>query len=264
MALFTHSFGERVPAVDRAFDVLEILGHSHNGLTLTELSQRLSIPKSSAYYLVHTLMVRGYLQRLPGSRQYSLGSRVFDFAATGIAEMHLRQLSAAHIQKLAEELKMTVQTAVLKDGEGVIVDKADSLVDRRVESWIGRHFDLHCTAQGKALLAWLPDRELQRLFGTRGLARYTPHTICSLKELKAHLAEARLKGYTVNYEEHILGIRGVAAPIFNDVGVVIASISVRGSTWEIPTPRVSEIGRLVIATAREISQGILDCSPADC
>jgi hypothetical protein len=56
----------------------------------------------------------------------------------------------------------------------------------------------------------------------------------------------------------------VAAPIFNDVGVVIASISVRGFTWEIPTPRVAEIGRLVIATAREISQGILDCSPTDC
>jgi DNA-binding IclR family transcriptional regulator len=261
MGQFTQLFAERVPAVDRAFDVLEILGCSHNGLTLTQLSQRLSIPKSSAYYLVHTLMVRGYLQRLPGSRHYSLGSRAFDFAATGVAEKHLQQLSAAHIQRLAEELKMTVQTAVVKGGEGVIIDKADWAVERRMDSWIGRHFDLHCTAQGKALLAWLPDRELQRLFETRGLARYTPNTICSLNELKAHLAKARLKGYTENYEEHILGVHGVAAPIFNDVRIVVASVSVRGSKWEIPTSRVPEIGERVIEVAREISQGISHTFP---
>ncbi len=79
--------------------------------------------------------------------------------------------------------------------------------------------------------------------------------------MKAHLAKARLKGYTENYEEHILGVHGVAAPIFNDVRIVVASVSVRGSKWEIPTSRVPEIGERVIEVAREISQGISHTFP---
>jgi DNA-binding IclR family transcriptional regulator len=253
----------RVPAVDRAFDVLEILGRSGRGLTLTELSREVGIPKSTTHYLIYTLVARGYVQRSPGSRQYSLGLRAFDFATAGVAELQLRRISSPHIQALARRLRLTVQTAVLKAGEGVIIDKADS--PREVwggcDSWIGRHFDLHCTAQGKALIAWLPKTELESLFANRGLARFTRHTICSLDDLEAHLAETRQKGFGVNDEEHILGVRGVAGPVFNHIGSVIASVSVRGSLTEIPDWRIQDLGNDVIYVAQEISRHLLDCMP---
>ena len=95
---------------------------------------------------------------------------------------------------------------------------------------VGRHLDLHCTAQGKALIASLGDEELEKLLAGRELAQFTPRTIRSLSALKAHLAEVRTNGFAVNDQEHVHGVRAVAAPVVDSPGAVIAAISVRGST----------------------------------
>ena len=115
--------------------------------------------------------------------------------------------------------------------------------------------DLHCTAQGKALICHFSEAELGKLFQYRGFARYTPKTIGSLKDLIAELSDARVRGYTVNNEEHTLGIVAVAAPVFNHVSKVVAAASVRWTTTHQmvfePLPRIAS---QVIATAREISR----------
>ena len=96
-------------------------------------------------------------------------------------------------------------------------------------AWVGRHLDLHCTAQGKALIANLPDEELDQLLAGRELAHFTHKTIVSLAALKAHLAEVRANGFSMNDEEHVYRVRAVAAPVVDSWGMVIAAISVRGS-----------------------------------
>ena len=254
---------QHVPAVDRAFDMLEIVGRCSHGLTLSELSRTLDIPKSTAHYIIGTLLARGYLLRTPDGRHYRLGLRVFDFAGIGTAEMQFQKVSSPHLRVLAKTLSLTVQMAVLRAGEGVIIDKADWPRDTWGGSWIGRHFDLHCTAQGKALILSLSDSELEKLFHNRGLARYTAHTVCSLDELKLGLAEARKHGFTISNEEYILGIRGIAAPVFNHVGNVIASISARGSTSEVPVWRIPAVSDEVVGAAKEISRQLLQCLPMD-
>jgi len=137
----------RVHAVERAFDLLETLDRIGHPLTLTEVSRKLRIPKSTAYYLIQTLIARGYMQRIPGSRQYVSGLRVFDFHGVSTLEDGLKRASTQHIRGLAAALRMTVQTAVLKAGEGVIIDKAAWPIDRWGGSWVGHHFDLHCGAR---------------------------------------------------------------------------------------------------------------------
>ena len=204
----------RVHAVERAFDLLETLDRIGHPLTLTEVSRKLRIPKSSAYYLIQTLIARGYMQRIPGSRQYASGLRVFDFHGVSTMEDGLKRASAQHIRGLSAALRMTVQTAVLKAGEGVIIDKAAWPIDRWGGSWVGHHFDLHCTAQGKALIAWLTDEEIGKLFLNLKLAKFNSKTITSLDKLKEHLADIRKKGYALNDEEHILGIRAIGRARF--------------------------------------------------
>lgn len=244
----------RVHAVERAFDLLETLDRLGHPLTLTEVSRKLRIPKSSAYYLIQTLIARGYVQRVPGSREYISGLRVFDFHGVSTIEDGLKRASAQHIRGLAAALRMTVQTAVLKAGEGVIIDKAAWPIDRWGGSWVGHHFDLHCTAQGKALIAWLTDEELEKLFLNLKLARFNSKTIINLPQLKEHLAEIRQKGYALNDEEHILGIRALAAPVFSHIGNVVASVSVRGSTGEIPYDEVEHFGREIMRITQLISR----------
>jgi len=252
----------RVHAVERAFDLLETLDRIGHPLTLTEVSRKLRIPKSSAYYLIQTLIARGYMQRIPGSRQYASGLRVFDFHGVSTMEDGLKRASAQHIRGLSAALRMTVQTAVLKAGEGVIIDKAAWPIDRWGGSWVGHHFYLHCTAQGKALIAWLTDEEIGKLFLNLKLAKFNSKTITSLDQLKEPLADIRKKGYALNDEEHILGIRAIGAPVFSHVGNVVASVSVRGSTAEIPYEQVESLAREIIRTTHLISRDFQN--PATC
>jgi DNA-binding IclR family transcriptional regulator len=244
-----------VPSVVRALDLLEILDRSAHGLSLSELSRKLDIPKSTTHNLIHTLIARGYLQRIPRTRQYSLGIRAFDFTSKTVGELRLRQFLSDRIHALAERVAMGVQIAVLKGAEGMVIDKIEC---GRVPSSTlpGYHFRLHCTAAGKALIAWLPEDELERLFPHRYLGRFTQKTITDFEKLKEHLAEVKKNRYAVNDEEYHLDRRAVAVPIFNGAAKVLAALSVDGSSIEIQLPRISHLADALLETARDISREI--------
>jgi DNA-binding IclR family transcriptional regulator len=244
------------PAVSRALDLLEILGRSSKGMTLSELSRRLEIPKSTTHYLIHTLTARGYMQRIPLTRQYSLGLRAFDIKFDNAREWHLRDFFSPRIREVAETTSLGAQIAVRNGDEGKVIDRFDC---RPVPSTTrpGHHFRLHCTAAGKALIAWLSEPELERLFPNRFLAKFTTKTIADFEGLKVGLAEIRKKHYSVNDEEYHLDRRAVAAPIFDSDGQVIASLSVDGSTSEMPTHRFPKLAAELLAVAEEISREII-------
>jgi len=244
------------PAVTRALDLLEILGRSPRGLTLSELSRRLEIPKSTTHYLIHTLTARGYMQRIPLTRQYSLGLRAFDIKSDNAEEWHMRDFFSPWIREVAEATSLGAQISVLKGSEGMVIDRFDC---RSVPSTTrsGHHFRLHCTAAGKALIAWLPDPDLEKIFPNRFLAKFTTKTIADFDKLKGQLAEVRKRHYAVNDEEYHLDRRAVAAPILNDDGNVIASLSVDGSTTEIPAQHLSKVATVVLQAAEEISREIV-------
>ena len=244
----------RLPAVDRAMSLFELLADSQKGLTLSELSRKLSIPKSTTHYLIHTLVTRGYVQRGTDGRHYLLGLRFADVASTSPSELALRTLAMPYLRQIAARLNLTATATVLRSAEAVIIARVMSFQDGGGGSWIGRHIDLHCTAQGKALISTLPDARLDRLFCGRELARFTPRTITSLAMLKDHLARVRSDGFAVNDEEQVVGVRAVAVPVIDPIGAVVAAISVRGAPSQIPLPRLPALGRELIFLAREISQ----------
>jgi DNA-binding IclR family transcriptional regulator len=242
----------RLPAVDRAINLFELLASSESGLTLSELSRKLNMPKSTMHYLIYTLASRGYLQRTSNGR-HSLGMRFADVASASTAELNLSVLATPYLRQISVQLNLTALLAVLRGAEAVIIAKVTSAQDAGGGAWVGRHIDLHCTAQGKALIAGLPDQELTKLLGGRELANFTPRTISSLSSLKSHLMEVRMNGYAVNDEEQVHGVRAVASPVFDPRGVVIAAVSVRGSTDQIPCSRLRDLGRDMICASRNIA-----------
>jgi DNA-binding IclR family transcriptional regulator len=247
-----HDF--RLPAVDRAMSLFELLAESQSGMTLSQLSRKLDIPKSTAHYLLHTLHTRGYVQRSSDGRQYSLGLRFADVARGDNAELSLRTFAIPYLRQIVARLDLTATLAVRRSAEAVLVARVESHHDAGGGAWVGRHVDLHCTAQGKALIVDLSDEQLGKLFAGRELARFTTKTICSLSALKAHLVEVRAKGFAVNDEEMVSGVRAVAAPVVDSLGTVIASVTVRGTTRLIPTHLIAQLGREMILVAREMSQ----------
>jgi len=243
----------RLPAVDRAMSLFELLASSPRGLTLSELSRKLAIPKSTTHYLVHTLVTRGYVER-GANRQFLLGLRLAAVAEASLADFNLRSLIVPYLREITGRTNLTSTAAVLRGAEAVVIGKIRSLQDNRGGGWLGAHIDLHCTAQGKALLSTMTDEKLDKLYEGRELGRCTSNTISSLAALKAHMAQVREDGFSVNDQEHVLELRAVAVPIVNLGGGYVIAISVRGNLQDIPTSRIRQLGKELMFVAGDISQ----------
>jgi DNA-binding IclR family transcriptional regulator len=248
------SLGPRLPAVDRALSLFELLAKSQTGLTLSEVSRKLGIPKSTAHYLIHTLATRGYIQHGSDGRHISLGLRLSDLADLNRARSHLVSVITPFLREAAQRLNLTAIGTVLLGAEGVIIGKCGCPNDPGGGAWVGRHIDVHCTAQGKVLIAYLPENRLIELFRGRDPAQFTSKTISNFAALRAHLAVVREQGFATNNEEHVLGIRAVAAPVIDRSGSVVLAIAVRGSTREIPGYRIEQLGFEMIRIASEVSR----------
>jgi IclR family acetate operon transcriptional repressor len=181
--------------------------------------------------------------------------RFVDVASASTAGLNLGTLATPYLRQIAARLNLTSILAVLGGAEAVIIGKVTWARNGDVGggAWVGRHLDLHCTAQGKALIANLLDEELDQLLAGRELAQFTHKTIVSLAALKAHLAEVRANGFSMNDEEHVYRVRAVAAPVVDSWGMVIAAISVRGSTDQIPSSRLRELGEEMIRASRDMT-----------
>ena len=250
-----------IPAVERALKLLELSASSNVGFTLSEVGEALGIAKSSSHRLIYTLLSHGYLQRTQNERRYILGTKARDLASITDADLQLGALCAPFAEELSRRVGLTVLMGIRRGPEGVVIFKANSPMDEYPGAWIGHHFDLHCTAMGKALIAYLPIRELKEIFLHASLAPYTPFTLCSRKDLSANLAEVRARGFSLNTEESAIGGRGLAAPILNHIDRVVASICVRGSTAVFTANRVASCGKEVISTATRISRELLEAMP---
>jgi DNA-binding IclR family transcriptional regulator len=242
--------------------LFELLAGSQQGLTLSELSRKLSIPKSTTHYLISTLATRGYVQRGTDGRHYLLGLRLGDVASAGQTELNLRTQVTPCLRQIASRFNLTATASVLRGAEAVIIAKVESFQDVGGGAWIGRHIDLHCTAQGKAIISTLSDQGLDELLGGKEMARFTPKTISSLTALKAHLTLVRANGYAVNDEEQVQGVRAVAVPLIDPISAVVVSISVRGSTVQIPSSHISLLARKMIYLARGFVESIRGPVPA--
>lgn len=243
-----------VPALERGILVLETLAGSQRGLTLSEISRRLEIAKSSTYHILGTLESRGYLHRHEPTGRYRLGMGVIRLARQSVDALGIRDEARPVLLRLCRQLGLSVHLAVLDGDEAVIVEKMEALGSVRVASWIGRRLALNCTSLGKCLIAHLPPEEVERRFRLRGAVRHNEKTIAAMHRVREELALVRRRGYAVDDEEDELGVRCVGAPVFGGNGETAAAISATGTTTEIPRSRLEEFGRTVRQAAEEISR----------
>ncbi|HLN01548.1 MAG TPA: IclR family transcriptional regulator [Bryobacteraceae bacterium] len=244
------------PAVERALSILELLSVTKTGLTLPELSRRLGLPKSSTYCLLVTLERRGYLLRNNRTHRYMFGLKLFSLANLALSGIELREKAASFLQPLMQRSRLTVHMAIIEDHEAVLIEKVEPPGLVRLATWVGKRLELHCSAVGKCLLAYLPDAEFLRLVRDRGLTRNNENTITSIRKLKQQMTQIRHTGYAIEDEEGEIGCRCVGAPVFDHSGNVIAAISVAGTTAQITSEEFSYFGQLVRQTASDISQAL--------
>jgi len=242
-----------VPSIERALSVLECLARAKRGFSLSEIGRRLRIPKSSAHLILSTLERRGFLQRNTKTNRYCFGLQLVSLSRSALENLDLREEAKPFLCSLMQESGFTVHMAVLERDEAVIIEKvvAPGLV--RLASWVGRRLDVNCSGVGKALLAFLPDDELDCLLRTKDFARHNSRTIISTTILRRELILVRQAGYALDNEEDEPGVRCIGAPVFDEKGKAVAAISIAGVASQIGIDRVPVLARLVTRAAGRIS-----------
>lgn len=240
-----------VPAIHRTLDIIETL-IEERALTVSDISRQFAIPKSSAYAILQTLKSRGYVEKDDEDR-YSLSLRLFSLAATLLDKMDIRAEVHPFLEALTKQAGITGHVAVRDGAYAVYIDKVEVLDAVRLTTWVGKRMHLHSTSIGKALLAFLPEPELERILVEYPLPKLTPRTITNPRLLKEHLARMRAQGYTSCSEENEIDVRSVAAPVFNGSNRVVAAVNLGASKLQIRGKDIPRLGELVRKYALKMS-----------
>jgi IclR family acetate operon transcriptional repressor len=239
-------------SVDRALRALELIADAGE-LGVTELGRRLGVHKATASRLIATLGDRGMVERDPVTEKFRLGFGLIRLAGAAMAGMDLVRTSRPLVEDLAERTHETVNLGVLSGDAVVYIDQVTGTRSIVAVSWVGRRTPLHCTSNGKVLLAWLSDSERARVLGSR-LERQTRSTVTEPAKLRDQLEEIRRRGYAVTMEELEEGLNAVSAPVRRADGVVVAALSVSGPAFRMRPVDLPRVGRLTMDAAAAISR----------
>jgi len=244
----------QVPGLERALQVLEHLDEHPAGRTLAEIALALRLPKNSVFRITTTLLRRGYLDRAPVSRRFTLSHKVLALGYRTATDGSLTPHALDAMRDLRDRVRETVALSVLADGEGLVLDQVQGLHPFRFVAEAGARQPLHASASTKAILAFLPDAERDALLRRARLDRLTPRTRTTLKAIRGELDRVRRQGYALDRGEHLRGVHCVAAPILDRHGHPVASITVTGPADRMPESTLDGLGRQVREHADRVTK----------
>jgi IclR family acetate operon transcriptional repressor len=243
--------GGNLQSVRRAISALEHISDAGE-LGVSELGRRLGVHKATASRLVATLAERGLLERDPATEKYRLGFGLVRLAGAAMAELEIVRVSRPLLEELADRTRETVNLGVLSGESVVYVDQVTGSRSVVSVSWVGRRTPLHCTSNGKVLLAWMePARRRQHLVR---LEPFTERTITDPAELEEQLEQVRRRGYAQTLEELEEGLNAVAAPVRQADGTVVAALSVSGPAFRLRPIDLPRVARHAMEIADAISR----------
>ena len=242
-----------VQSVARAIRILELVAEHPGQLGVTELGRRLGVHKATASRLVSTLAGGGLLERDRATDKYRPGFGLVRLATTALADLDVVRQARPVLERLAEDTQETVNLAVLDGHEVVNIDQVAGRHAVLNVNWVGKRTPLHCTSNGKILLAHLPAPERDRILA-EPLELRTPRTIGDPDVLRTQLRQALRQGYAYTVEELEIGLNAVAGPVRGPGSEVVAAVSVAGPAYRVTPLRVPELARAVVGAASEISR----------
>lgn len=238
----------------KVLKIIEVLAESGNPMKVKELCEKLSMPGATVLRFLQTLINEGYVMHERDKGRYFLTMKICHLGEQVNSRFDLREVVHPFLIELMEISNESTCLAVEIDEKVIYIDAVEgpSRVLRTLQR-IGKSAPLHSTGVGKNLLLNYSAEEIDKLVGKNYLVKFTDNTITSKTRLISELDNVRLKGFAVDDEECEIGVRCIAAPIWDFHGKVVASISVSGPASRIKDKRFDEIKEEVIKTAKSIS-----------
>ena len=243
-----------VPAIERAVLVLQALSADGGSRRLSDLSRQLGFSKSTLSELLSTLEHYGFVERDSDSRAYRLGYALLELGNAVLRRLDLRQVARPYLVRLRDS---TGETAVLHApiGQGaLIIERAESDHQLKVVAPLGYRLPPFAGAVAKVFLAGRPEQELTHLLAGRPLPAFTSSAITDPGRFLKELARVRRRGYAVDDEEYLPGVRAVSAPILDGRGRTVATVTIVGSSARLTHVRLREAAREVLGAAERISR----------
>ena len=234
----------------KIFEILELIASSRDGLKGREISGMTRIPQSTVFRMLKFLTERGYLVKQ--EQRYCLGAAISRLGSLAANQNPLIRIAHPVLAALAERTHETVHLARMENARVVYIDKVEGVRSVRMGSMIGKSSPLYCTGVGKAMLAFLPERERGAVIRSIEFTAFTENTITTADALEKELAEIRQKGYAVDDCEHERGVYCVAAPVTAPDGSALCALSVSGSELYLREQTLS-YASLLRDAAREIA-----------
>lgn len=241
-----------VKSADRVLAILEYLA-SVGTSSFSHVARDLGLPPSSTHELLNTAVARGFVEYDDATRNYMLGSRLWEVAQAYSPAEDLASIAKPLMDRLVEKTRETVQLARLHGLDNVYLAISESPHVMKLVSSVGSRLPAHATGVGKVLLAGLESDDLDARLADAELEAFTTKTITSVSALKREIDEARRRGFGEDNEEYVVGCRCIAMPIRDRRGEVIAAMSV-----SVPTPRFTPSLAATIRTELSRCIGLLE------
>lgn len=221
----------QVKSLARAMQVLECFSVEQPELGPSEIAKMLGMQKSTVYNILSTFQKCGYLVKNPQTSKYYLGLKVLHLSYIVNSHHGLRDMFQPYLTRIAQETREVCYFGILDDMEVLYIESTYPSMAQNTRNILGERAPLYCTGLGKAMLAFMPEEQVEKVLQGK-MKAYTGCTITDPNVMRDHLEEIRRNGYATDNMEHEYGIRCVAVPVFNSAGRVVAAVSVSG-----PSPR---------------------------
>jgi IclR family acetate operon transcriptional repressor len=243
----------QVQSLTRGLSILECLAKAEGGLTLTDIGLRVVLPPSTVHRLLATLEKMGYVQQAGDAGRWHVGLQAFAVGSTFLASRDFVAQSHPYMRRLMEQSGETANLAILDGTDAVFVDQVQCREMMRTIVKLGSRAPLHASGVGKAIFASLGDEQIDAILKVKGLPRITGNTITSPETMWASVRVIRQRGWSFDDEEHAIGTRCVAAPIYDEHAETLGAISLAGPSSRLPDERIKQLGPLVARTAEELT-----------
>lgn len=242
-------------ALERGIAILQYLERSGEAV-----SQRyflnLDLPLSTTFRLLKVLQAADFVYQDSQLGWWHIGLGVFNVGSAYIHNRDVLSVAGPFMRRLMLLSGETVNVAIRNGTEAVLIGQQECKSMVRMCAPLGSRLPLHASGAGKALLYPLAEEELMGIILKTGLQQFTPNTLVDMPTLLRDLEQAREQGYTVDKEEHVIGLNCIASAIYDDVGSVVAAISISGPASRLTEDRFVSQGELVRDTARDISTAL--------
>jgi IclR family transcriptional regulator, acetate operon repressor len=251
-----------VQSVDRALHIIETLAEDDEGYRLSDLAVRTGLSTSTAHRLLTTLEKRRFVQFDQSSSKWHVGAQSFAVGATFTRRRNVVAQAVPYLRKLRDRTRETANLAVVDDEAIMVLTRVESREIMRSLTKVGGRVAMVASGVGKAVLATYSDAEVGAIIRRHGMPRLTEKSIVRPGDLFKELAAIRRQGYAVDDEEACMGLRCVAAVVYNDCSEPLAAISVSGMTSRVSDDRLPDLGRAVREVAAELTAALGGAMPA--